>query len=130
MFSILGAAFSWLTGNSNAANSAVDAVVDTVDKLNFTDQEKDVSNHKILDFKIRYAEATQNQSIARRVIAFGLTFLFVLFVLIVAITAAFDRTDSSYSFFIFGILKDVISEPFGYAVVFYFLPHLASKFKK
>ena len=66
--------FSWLFGNAKSVDKAVDAVINTGDALFFTDEVKSVASQKILDWKIRYAEATQNQSISRRIISVGITF--------------------------------------------------------
>ena len=127
MFSILGAAFSWLTGNSKSADKAMSAV----DALVYTDQEKteasDARLDKVLKFKIEYAKHTQNQSIARRVIAFGFTAVFLALCLVVVIAGAFNREVDSYSAFVFKFLKDVLMEPQGYIIMFYFASHVLSK---
>ncbi len=129
MWSILSAGFSWLTGNSKSADRAMDAV----DAMVYTEQEKtedyDKRLNTVLDFKIRYAEATQKQSIARRMIAFGFTAVFLLLVIVVVISGYFNNDVDSYSVFVREVIKDLLLEPMGYIVMFYFAAHIVGKLK-
>lgn len=127
MFSWLPHVFGWLVGNSNSAEKTIDAVINSGDALVFTEQEKDASNHKKLDALIRYAEATQSQSVARRFIAASLTFLFTLLILLVVAFGYFDRTEESFAFFVFNVLKDLVLQPFSIVVAFYFLGMFSKK---
>jgi hypothetical protein len=48
-----------------------------IDETFYTDQEKSEANFKLLDFKLKWLNATQGQNLARRycAIAFGLNFI-------------------------------------------------------
>lgn len=130
MFNILGAAFSWLTGNSKSADKAMSAV----DALIFTDEEKSnvdtATREKVLDFKIRYAEATQGQSVARRVIAFSVTAMWVLLSLTIVIAAFFDNGEDSFADFVTEFMVENINTPFSIVLGFYFLAHVVGKIGK
>ena len=114
--------FGWLTGNSKIAEKAADGVYNGIDNLFFTEEEKSVASQKVLDFKIKYAEVTQSQSVARRIIAFGVTFMWCL-VGIVALMAKAWGSDSFAEYAIL-FLKDVVMQPFMIIVGFYFLAHV------
>lgn len=127
ILSIIGAGFSWLTGNSNSANKAVDAVINSGDALIFTDQEKDISNHKKLDFIIDHAKATQKMSISRRVITASVSFLFIVFSLIWAVAAYYDTSVGSYSVEIKSFMKEIILQPFSIILAFYFITPMVTR---
>jgi len=127
---LISAGFSWLTGNSNSANKAVDAVINSGDALVFTDEEKDNSNHKKLDFIIRHAEATQSQSVSRRVLTVSIAFLFITLSVVVVVAGYFDRSIGSYSTFVFDFMKEVVLQPFSILLVFYFVTPFAKKKEK
>lgn len=123
--------FSWLFGNNKAvdmADKGIDAMIATGDALFFTEEEKSVASQKILDWKIRYAEATQGQSISRRVIAVGVTAMWVL-VGLITLCARFFGLDG-FAEFAFKFLVDVVMQPFSIIVGFYFLAHIATGIKK
>jgi len=120
--------WGWLLGNNKAVEKVADAVISTGDALFFTDEEKSVASQKILDWKIAYAKATQGQSISRRIIAIGVTFMWVL-VGLLALTAKFFGVDA-FAIYAMGFLKDVVMQPFSIIVGFYFLAHVVSGFKK
>jgi len=120
--------WGWLLGNSKMVEKVSDAVISTGDALFFTDEEKSIASQKILDWKIAYAKATQGQSIARRIIAIGVTFMWVL-VGLLALTAKFFGVDA-FAIYAMGFLKDVVMQPFSIIVGFYFLAHVVSNFGK
>jgi len=130
MLSLLGGVFSWLTGNSNSAEKAVSGI----DKLIYTEEEKteatDLRINKVLDFKIKYAEKTQAQSVARRIIAVGFTFVFLMLVIGVVVAGYWATGEDSYSEFIKGVIKDLLLEPMGYIIMFYFASHIITGLKK
>ena len=119
--------FGWLFGNSDSANKVVDGVVSGIDSMFFTDQEKSIASQKVLDFKIEYAKHTQNQSIARRVIAFAITGLWAILNLL-AVALWFISEPASK--FIFEVLKENINVPFMIVVGFYFAAHIVGKIGK
>ena len=125
MLGCLGSAFSWLTGNSNSAEKAVSGI----DMMVFTDEEKSIANQKVLDFKIEYAKHTQNQSVARRVIAFAVTGLWTSLIAVVVIAGYFNRAEGSFSEFVGQIVITSINPVFMIIIGFYFAAHIAGKFK-
>ncbi len=118
--------WSWLFGNSDSANKVVDGVSSGLDMMFFTDEEKSIASQKVLDFKIEYAKATQNQSVARRIIAFIVCGIWG-FLNISAVAMYFISETSSK--FIFEVIKENINTPFMIIVGFYFAAHIVGKLK-
>ncbi len=112
---------SWITGGGDLANKTVDAVIRTGDALVFTDEEKSVANQKILDWTLEYAQATNAQNVARRIIAVTVVGLWGILILAACIAGIFDRNDGSYAVWLFDVLKDVIGSPYNIIIGFYFL---------
>ena len=119
--------FGWLFGNSDSANKVVDGVVSGVDAMFFTDEEKSVAAQKVLDFKIEYAKHTQNQSVARRVIAFIVSGIWG-FLNLLAVALYFLSEPASQ--FVFKVINENINVPFMIVVGFYFAAHIAGKIGK
>jgi len=117
--------FSWLFGNAKSVEKAVDAVISTGDALFFTEEEKSVASQKILDWKIEYARVTQGQSISRRIIAAGVTAMWMLTGVVALVAAAWGLDD--YAEYVMKFLVDVVMQPFSIIVGFYFLAHLVKK---
>ena len=122
--------FSWLTGESKSVEKAVDGVYNGLDMAFYTDEEKAIANHKILDFKIRHAEATKKESIARRVISFIVSGVWAVIVLMMVVAGYFDRGENSFSVYLKSVLVDVVNEPFGYIIMFYFAAHIVKGLSK
>lgn len=125
MFNLITSGFSWLFGNSKAA----DAAVSSLDKIYYSDEEKADAKQKILNFKIEYAKATQNQSIARRIIAVIVSGLWALLNIVSLLAGYFDRSEGSYSQFIAQAIADNINSPFIIIIGFYFAAHVVGKYK-
>ena len=119
--------FSWLTGGGETAGKVVEGVSSGIDMMFYTDEEKAIASQKVLDFKIEHAKHTQNQSIARRVIAFSITGLWA-FLNLLAVALYF--ISESASKFIFEVLKENINTPFMIVVGFYFAAHVVGKLGK
>ena len=115
----------WLFGNSASVEKAVDAVINTGDALFFTDEEKSVASQKILDWKIEYAKATQNQSVSRRIIAVGVTAMWCIVGLSTLAAKALGHV--SYPEYAMQFMVDVVMQPFSIIVGFYFLTALVGK---
>ena len=77
MFGIFKAIFS----RDDTSNKIVDGIINGTDALFFTDEEKSVANQKILDWKLKFAEATKGSNVARRFISLMITFIWCLWVL-------------------------------------------------
>jgi len=119
--------WSWLFGNSKNTEKVVGGVVDGLDAMFFTDEEKSVAAQKVLDFKIEYAKHTQNQSVARRVIAFIISGLWGALNLI-AVALYFISEPASQ--FVFKVIESNINVPFMIVVGFYFAAHVVGKLSK
>ncbi len=118
---------SWLTGGGGTANKVVDAAVDGLDALVFTDEEKSRAGQKILDFKLKWLTATSGQNVARRVIAIAIVALWVATIVLAIGLQLLGATEKSD--FVFLTLKDVINTPFMVVIGFYFAAHLARGIK-
>lgn len=119
--------FSWLTGNSDAAESAVEAAGSLLDNAFFTDQEKSAASLKMLEFRLRFAEATQHMSISRRIIVVAVTGIWVLTVLVMMGMGIILGKDAASVKFLFETFTDVVNDPFMIIVGFYFLSQVVSK---
>lgn len=119
--------FSWLTGGGETVEKVVDGVSSGLDMMFYTDEEKSIAAQKVLDFKIEYAKHTQNQSIARRVIAFIVSGLWGVLNLF-AVTLYFISEPSSQ--FVFKVINENINTPFMIIVGFYFAAHVVGKLGK
>jgi hypothetical protein len=118
---------SWITGESKAAEKAIDGVTNGLDAMFFTDEEKSVANQKVLDFKLKWAQATSGQNLARRYISL---LVVALWVLLVVLTVFLKLIGSESSDFVFNILKDIVNNPFMLIIGFYFAAHIARGLKK
>lgn len=113
--------FSWFTGGSDTADKVVDGVTDGLDAMFFTDEERSRASQKVLDFKLKWIQATSGQNLARRYIAWTVTGLWSFLV----IYSIFLKIISSPHFqFVFDILGDVVNPPFMIVLGFYFLTHV------
>lgn len=119
--------FSWLTGNSDATEKAVEGVSSLLDNAFYTDQEKGEVRLKMVDFHIRFAEATQHMSISRRIITIVVTAMWALVVLILLILGIVFGKDAASVKFVFDTMKDIVNPPFMIIVGFYFLSQVVSK---
>lgn len=118
---------SWLTGNSKSAEKAVDGVVNGVDAMFFTAEEKAAAMQQAFALKIDFAKHTAFMSISRRVIVCMVTALWgVMVILLVAFGLIFGKDSSSFTL-LFEVMKDIVNPPFMIIVAFYFMSQLASK---
>ncbi|QIW88960.1 hypothetical protein phiV208_29 [Vibrio phage phiV208] len=112
-------------------DSVVNTTTKIIDKIAGTDwQPKDKA-----DFIIRYQEATKHQSVARRVIALMVTF--VWFVIVLSMVAAYIAGNILSSPEVLMIAKDMksvaneqISQPFNLVIGFYFTVQILNGIKK
>lgn len=122
--------FSFLTGESKTAEKMVDGVSNGLDAMFFTDEERSVANQKILDFKLEYAKATQGQSLARRMIAFAVTVMWLICVMLLVIMGLWLGKNSAQVDWLLTVLKDVVNDPFMIIMGFYFLAHVVGSARK
>ncbi len=119
--------FSWLTGNSDATNKAVDGAVSLLDNAFYTDQEKSAAGLKVLEFKMKFAETTQHMSISRRWIVCAVTAMWTLTVFVMLGMGVLLGKDATSVKFLFEAFRDVVNPPFMVIVGFYFLSQVAGK---
>jgi len=130
--SILSSIVGFFTGGSKTADTVMDSVKRAGDMLVFTDEEKSITNQKGMELFIKYQEATLPQNVTRRVMAIVIVvlwaFVVVLTILVglVGIIGDFANVTNA-STFVYGVLKDVITIPFGAIVGFYFLKRMIQK---
>lgn len=105
----------------------IDSAVKTLDNAFFTKQERADASQKVSDFYLRFLEATQGQNLARRYIA---VLVVALWVSLVVLMVAAYHFSVAYSTFIYGVLVDVVMQPFSIIIGFYFLTHAVRSFKK
>lgn len=113
--------FSWITGSGRTQEKAIDAVINTGDALFFTDEEKSVANQKKLDWLLDYMKATSAQSVARRLLAVMMAGTYLSVFIVVCGAGYFDRSEGSYSVWLFDVLKDTLESPMNIIIGFYFL---------
>jgi len=116
-----------LFGSSKTTEKIVDGVVDGLDALVFTDEERSAANMKVLEFKLKYAATTQGQNVARRIIACGITLMWILVGLMYLALVLLGKPDMAKA--VYDFLKDVVMTPFSIILGFYFLTHLVSRGK-
>lgn len=121
--------FGWLTGNSSAAEKAVEGAAGMLDNAFFTEQERSSASMKILELRTKFAVATQQMSISRRVITCAVTAVWVLLVLLMIAMGILFGGDAPSVKFLFKVMKEIVGVPFAIIVGFYFFSQVASKAK-
>ncbi len=113
-----------LWGNSSAVDKVVDAAVATGDKLFFTEEEKHEGRLKLLEWSLRFREATKGSNLARRLIAVILTITYAAIILLAAAMillegpapeGAATRAES-----LVDLLREVLNDPMNLVLIFYF----------
>lgn len=104
------------------STSIIDGIKSGADKLFFTDEEKADATKEGWKLWIEYQKATAPQNKSRRFIAKGVTLLWIMGVLLVAVTYPISK---DYSAFIFKLMTDVVTIPFGLVISFYFLKRMS-----
>ena len=122
--------FSWITGNSKSAETAVNGVVNGIDAMFFTDEEKSAANMKALELKIEFARATAGMSISRRIIVVMVAGAWLFLVLLLALLGVWLGADSPSVKHLMALLIDVVMQPFSIIVGFYFLAQVVGNARK
>ena len=120
--------WSTLFSAPKTIDKLTDGIYNGLDMAVYTEEEKKQMDLKVLDFRLEYMKATAHQSLSRRIIACMVVGLWVLLILTAAIFDSFGVTTKADA--IFELLKDVVNRPFEIVLGFYFLAHVAGKFKK
>ena len=116
--------FSWITGGSDTAEKVVDNVSSGLDMMFYTDEEKSIASQKILDWKLKYASASANQSISRRVITITIAALWAMIIIVAVVYGLLAGKDAEGTKFLLEMLEKVVNPPFMIVVGFYFLAHV------
>jgi len=111
--------FGWLTGSN--AESIIDGAKKGLDAAFYTDEEKANADKGLLEWTLKYLQATMPQALTRRIIATLVAGLWVLLILVIVVSGYFDNSEGSYSAFVFRVLKELVTQPFSIIVGFYFL---------
>lgn len=121
---MFGKLASWIMGGS--VDNIVDKASAGIDALVFTDQEKagmkTKMNEKVLDFRLKYAEITANQSPARRMIALIVTAMWVALIVTGVLAKGFGAEE--FATYCFATLNDNVNYSFLAVIAFYFSAHL------
>ena len=123
---------SWLSSlfrsSPDIVDKTVDAVISTGDALVFTDEERAQARERLLEWSLRYLEATQPQNLARRYIAIIIVALWATLILAGTVAAALDAEGLSGA--IFSILADHVQNPLMMVLGFYYMTHVVRAARK
>lgn len=122
--------FGWITGNSKSAEKAVDGVVDGIDAMFFTEEEKSQANMKALELKIEFARATAGMSISRRIIVIVVSAMWVLACVLLMALGLWMGKEAAQVKWMLELLKDVVNPPFMIIVGFYFLTQVVGNARR
>lgn len=120
---------AWIMGGGKTAEKAVDAVINTGDALVFTKEEQSVASQKKLDWLLKYQQATGAQSVARRMIACMVVLAWFIILLAACMAGYFDRSEGSYAVWLFGVLKEIVANPYNIIMAFYFFTGTVRAFR-
>ncbi len=124
MFSLLKGIF----GKGDNGEKLLDAGIKGIDALFFTSEEKSQASQKLLTTFIDFQKATQSQNIARRYLAFGVTFIWLILVIAIAsfaVIASFAGSEGATAAkdALMTLMGNYVFYPFSGIMAFYFLTH-------
>lgn len=115
-----------LFGTPEVLSKGVDAVVKTGDALVFTDEERNTANMKMLEWTLRFHEASKGSNLARRLIALMMVSVFLFLVLIVA--GLYVVSADVLAAKLFGLINNVLGAPVSVIIAFYFTSGMVRDF--
>ena len=118
---------SRLLGDTTVVNDVVKGSIAGIDAAIYTKEEKARAAQQMLEFRLKYMEATNPQNVARRLIALIIVGLWAVLVLLAVATHALS---AEYSAFVFRVLDEVVNQPASIIIGFYFLAHVVRAGKK
>jgi len=113
--SFLGQLFS----SSKTVDKTVDAVINTGDKMFYTDEEKAEGRQKMLDWVLAFHDKSSGSNVARRLIAVMVVGGFLILVGICAVLILMDQ-GAMYAK-MYDLIRETLKEPVGIIIAFYFL---------
>lgn len=110
--------FKSLFSAPEVIGKTTDAVIATGDALVFTDEEKSVANQKILDWMLKFHEASKGSNIARRFISIMFTLVFLTLVIACAILVGFGLSETADR--LLELIVETLGTPMAMIIGFYF----------
>lgn len=120
--------FKSLFSAPEVVSKATDAVIKTGDALVFTDEERSVANQKILDWTLKFHEASKGSNIARRYLAVMFSGVFLLLVVATAIVVGLGLSETADR--LMELITETLVVPVGMIITFYFLTGGIREYKK
>lgn len=114
--------FAAIFGTAEHTKTVLDAGVNGIDAIFYTDEEKAENAARFADWYLRYLETTNPQNLARRFIALVVVLLWGFLILL---GVGLWKVDAAYSAFVFSTLDNIVNVPFMIIVGFYFAAHVA-----
>lgn len=116
-----------LFGDSDTVREIVSGAKAGIDMAIYTEEERAIAAKDVLEFRLRYMEATNPQNVARRAIALLIVGLWAVLVLIGVLAWPVSEAFSTH---VFRVLDEVVNQPASIIVAFYFLTHVVRSAKK
>lgn len=115
-----------------SSSKVVDTGLRIVERITGTDE---MTPKEKGEFLLQYQAATKHQSPARRFIALGITFMYLLFSLMVVVLVTIGNLLSfeeavSAGEAVFSFMKEILFQPMNLIIGFYFTVQLASGLRK
>ncbi|MCG7904407.1 MAG: hypothetical protein JAY60_18520 [Candidatus Thiodiazotropha weberae] len=105
-------------GMPEVVEKGVDAVVRTGDALVFTDEERNKANLMVLEWTLKFHDASKGSNLARRLLALMVVGVFLFLILLVAALYAFGADITAAK--LFGLVNNSLSTPVSVIIAFYF----------
>lgn len=119
---------SFLTGNSKSVDKVIDAGINGMDKLVFTDEEKADYNRALQKLSLKFVELTANestaQSISRRMICLPVVYSWLACIFMNIAAGFFDKEIAALTQAV-----TVLETPAFVAIGFYCARHIAASIK-
>lgn len=116
-----------LFGDSDTVREIVSGAKAGIDMAIYTEEERAIAAKDVLEFRLRYMEATNPQNVARRAIALLIVGLWAVLVLIGVLAWPVAQEFSTH---VFKVVDEVVEQPASIVVGFYFLTHVVRSAKK
>ncbi|MCU7840867.1 MAG: hypothetical protein KZQ94_15995 [Candidatus Thiodiazotropha sp. (ex Troendleina suluensis)] len=108
-------------------SKASDAVIRAGDAIVFTDEEKSKANMAILEWTLKFHEASKGSNLARRLLAIMFVGVFLFFLLLIAFLYMVGADFMAAK--IFGLVNGELSTPVSIIIAFYFTSGMVRDFR-